>query len=241
MHELPTQFNEWQQTLDWQPSTAHTISFQQLYEQILAGNRQFNLTRITDPVEFWEKHLWDSLRGVKSFLSSTTSLKIIDIGTGSGFPGLPIAIVKPAWSFVLLDSTRKKIQFINTMIKALGLTNVTTLVERVEAMGQQPDQRAAYDLALIRAVAAAPVCAEYALPLLKPGGTAILYRGQWNAEEILKLEPVVSDLGGSIALIDQFKTPLSQGDRTCIYLKKVAPTPIEYPRAVGIPVQKPLA
>jgi 16S rRNA (guanine527-N7)-methyltransferase len=240
MRALPTFPDEWQQTLNWQPSASQTAAFQQLYEQILEGNRQFNLTRITEPLEFWEKHLWDSLRGVQPFLASS-GFRIIDIGTGAGFPGLPIAIIQPGWSVALLDSTRKKIQFINTVIDTLGLTNATTLVERVEHLGHQRDHRESYNLALIRAVAAAPVCAEYTLPLLKPGGTAILYRGQWSAAETSELEPIISHLGGAIEAIDSFKTPVSQSDRTCIYLKKVAPTPPGFPRAIGIPAQQPLA
>ncbi|MBD2034167.1 16S rRNA (guanine(527)-N(7))-methyltransferase RsmG [Leptolyngbya sp. FACHB-321] len=261
---------EWQLTLHWQPEAHQQAQFQQLYALTLAGNRQFNLTRITEPAEFWEKHLWDSLRGVQRFLhedwesggrrqkaegageagaaeeevkthlSSLTSFKVIDIGTGAGFPGLPVAIAQPNWTVTLLDATRKKITFIDQVIAHMGLTNATTLVERVEQVGQQRLWRQAYDLALIRAVAAAPVCAEYALPLLKVGGCAVLYRGQWSEAETTSLEAAVAVLGGKIDAIEAFTTPLTQGDRHCIYLKKIAPTPNEFPRAIGIPAQKPL-
>ena len=267
---LPSMEELWQLTLHWQPDASQQAQFQQLYALTLAGNRQFNLTRITEPAEFWEKHLWDSLRGVQRFLhedweaegrrqeaaeaegagaaeeevkthlSPLTSLKVIDIGTGAGFPGLPVAIAQPNWTVTLLDATRKKIAFIDQVLAYMGLTNAATLVERVEQVGRQRLRRQTYDLALIRAVAAAPVCAEYALPLLKVGGCAVLYRGQWSEAETTSLEAAVAVLGGKVDCIEAFTTPLTQGDRHCIYLKKIAPTPNEFPRAIGIPAQKPL-
>ncbi len=249
---LPDLVDVWQTTLDWQPSAEQQTKFQQLYEQILEGNRLLNLTRITDPQEFWEKHLWDSLRGIRQFLqppgkdgenftfNSLSLIRAIDIGTGAGFPGVPIAIVKPDWQVTLMDSTRKKIQFLNQLLNTLELSNATTLVERAESTAHQPNQREVYDLALIRAVAIAPACAEYTLPLLKVGGVAVLYRGQWTAEETVALEPVAKTLGGQVEAVEAFKTPLTGGDRHCVYLRKIAPTPNRFPRAVGVPGQKPL-
>jgi len=261
---LPTMEGLWQLTLAWQPDEHQQAQLQQLYAFTLAGNRQFNLTRITEPAEFWEKHLWDSLRGVQRFLQGvgsrasgvgsresgvtqassltphTSHLQVIDIGTGAGFPGLPVAIAQPNWTVTLLDATRKKITFIDQVLAQLGIANATTLVDRVEQVGRQKHQRQSYDLALIRAVAAAPVCAEYALPLLKIGGSAVLYRGQWTEAETRALESAVAVLGGAIDTIEAFTTPLTQGDRHCIYLKKIAPTPNEFPRAIGVPAQKPL-
>lgn len=244
---LPDLSELWQQTLGWLPTAEQQIQFQQLYGQVLEGNRQFNLTRITEPSEFWEKHLWDSLQGIRRFLGEPnefkpdTSLRVIDIGTGAGFPGLPIAIVRPTWTLTLLDSTRKKLRFVDQVIESLSLPNVRTLVDRVEEIGQQPRHRQRYDIALIRAVAVAPVCAEYALPLLTVGGVAVLYRGQWTDEETAALESIAAVLGGEIEAIEAVKTPLTQGDRHCLYLRKVAPTPAEFPRPVGVPTQKPLA
>lgn len=182
---LPELNEVWQETIGWQPTEAQQQQFQQLYQSILVGNRQLNLTRITEPQEFWEKHLWDSLRGIQPWLSSldasdSKSLKAIDIGTGAGFPGVPAAIVCANWQITLLDSTRKKIAFIDSLLTQLNLRNAKTLVDRVEAIGQERHYRDHYNLALIRAVSAASVCAEYTLPLLKVGGTAVLYRGQWT-------------------------------------------------------------
>lgn len=221
---LPQESEIWQQTLDWQPDLAQQAKFQQLYHLTLAGNRQFNLTRITDPQEFWEKHLWDSLRGIKPWLGTQppkldsaelesegqepdqlqvlrshatdftppilkfpeqallqagaiehnkivagqakdpASLQVIDIGTGAGFPGLPVAIAHPTWNVTLLDSTRKKITFVESLTAALDIQTVQAVSDRAEQLGRDLQHRRKYDLVLIRAVAAAPVCVEYALP-----------------------------------------------------------------------------
>lgn len=226
---LPQMEQMWQQTLNWQPTAEQQQLFQQLYQAILEGNQRLNLTRITEPVEFWEKHLWDSLRGVKSQESGvrseidSTSLKIIDIGTGAGFPGIPVAIAFPEHSVTLLDSTRKKITFLDTLIAQLGIKNATTLIGRAESASQQLHHRQAYDVALLRAVASATVCAEYALPFLKNGGLAILYRGHWTEEETDDLKSVVEKLGGVIESIEAFTTPLSNSVRHCIYLRSYLP------------------
>jgi 16S rRNA (guanine527-N7)-methyltransferase len=238
--QLPELPDLWQQTLNWTPSLTQQELYQQLYEAILQGNRQLNLTRIIEPREFWEKHLWDSLRGIKPWLESPLEpLNLIDIGTGAGFPGLPIAIACPAWQMTLLDSTHKKIAFIETLLNSIGIS-AHTLVDRAEQIGQLPQHREQYDLALIRAVATASVCAEYTLPLLKLGGTAILYRGQWLDQEAASLEAAVQPLGGVVDQVESFTTPFSQSVRHCIYLKKIQPTPARFPRAVGVPTQKPL-
>ena len=165
--KLPELNEIWQSTLDWQPNQKQQEQFERLYQAILAGNRQFNLTRITAANDFWEKHLWDSLAGL-GIAKSKQGLTAIDIGTGAGFPGIAIAIAQPQWQVTLLDATRKKVRFLDTLIDNLALENVTTLTGRAEAVGQQ-SHREAYDLALVRAVGSASVCAEYAVPLLKNG------------------------------------------------------------------------
>jgi 16S rRNA (guanine527-N7)-methyltransferase len=268
---LPDLNSLWQQTLGWQPDTAQQLQFQRLYQGILEGNQQLNLTRITQPEEFWEKHLWDSLRGIARFLqqpevldfsppaapadgtmgtegeeeaslspSPPPTYSAIDIGTGAGFPGIPIAIVRTNWTLTLLDATRKKMEFLRSLLERLGIDNAQTLVGRVEAIGQQRQHREQYDLALVRAVAEASICAEYALPLLRVGGVAVLYRGQWTEAETESLQSAVHLLGGRIEQVEAFSTPLSGGDRHCLYLRKITPTPKNFPRAIGVATQKPL-
>lgn len=237
--QLPDRLDVWQATLAWQPTPAQSHQFQHLYAQILVANRQFNLTRITEPDDFLEKHLWDSLRGIKDFLS-VPALRVIDLGTGGGFPGIPIAIACPTWHLTLVDSTRKKMTFVQEVTSQLGLTQVKTLADRIEAVGQQPSHREQYDLAVIRAVAAAPICAEYALPMLRVGGTAILYRGQWTEAEATSLTQAAQCLGGEVGSIDACQTPLTHSERHLVPIRKIAPTPQAYPRAIGVPTQHPL-
>lgn len=242
---LPEMPDIWQQTLNWQPTTQQQAQFQRLYELILEGNQKLNLTRITEPQEFWEKHLWDSLRGIAPLLQNdgleeVTSPAFIDIGTGAGFPGIPAAIAIPHCQMTLMDSTRKKVAFLEQVVSGLGLANVKTLTARAEEIGQDTQHRQQYDVALIRAVGTASVCAEYTLPLLKQGGLAIIYRGTWTEEETTIMENASQQLGGVIESIDKFTTPLSNSIRHCLHLRKIANTPSKFPRAVGVPTQKPL-
>ena len=231
---------EWQPTLNWQPTAEQQRQFQHLYELILEGNRHLNLTRITNPLEFWEKHLWDSLKGITPVLFDEQPRSVIDIGTGAGFPGIPVAIALARCSVTLLDSTRKKINFLNTLLAELSIQNVNTVTGRAEEVGQMPHHRQTYDIALVRALGSASVCAEYALPLVKLGGLAVLYRGHWTMAETETLSSAVEQLGGIIDSIEEFTTPLSNSVRHCLYLRKVSPTSDEFPRSVGIPTQQPL-
>jgi 16S rRNA (guanine527-N7)-methyltransferase len=237
---LPTLDNIWQETSDWLPSERQQAQLQSLYAAVVTANRNLNLTRIIAPEEFWEKHIWDSIRGVGNFITEPAALRVVDIGTGAGFPGLPLAIARADWELTLVDATTKKIGFIQAIAPELELTNIQSIVSRIEDLGQQSSHRQQYDLALLRAVANANVCAEYALPLVKLGGIAILYRGNWTEEEAESLEIAVTKLGGEVLKVDRFTTPISNSIRHCIWLHKTGNTHPYYPRAVGIPSQKPL-
>lgn len=248
---LPENLDLWQRSLHWQPSSAQQQQFQSLYAGILNGNRQMNLTRITTPLEFWEKHLWDSLSGLAPWLQPAIARPpwlppspirtVIDIGTGAGFPGLPAAIAQPEWQVTLLDATQKKIRFLKELATVMKLKTVEAIADRAEFLGHQLSHREQYDLALVRAVGPVATCAEYALPLIKPKGIAVLYRGQWTPDEAHALSRAASKLGGKVIAVQTLQTPLTQSSRHCLYVYKQSLTSEQYPRPVGIPAKQPLA
>jgi 16S rRNA (guanine527-N7)-methyltransferase len=209
----------WHQTLNWQPTPSQALLFEKLYNLVLEGNATQNLTRITEPSDFWEKHLWDSLRGVQ-LLGEFSDLHVIDIGTGAGFPGLPIAIAQPSWHLSLLDSKIKKTNFIRNTVEALDLAQVSVFTGRAEQINQTSSHNQKYDLALLRAVGSVALCAKYVMPFLKVGGTAILYRGQWTEPEQLELEEICNELHAEVAHLESFTTPLTDSQRHCLHVTK---------------------
>jgi 16S rRNA (guanine527-N7)-methyltransferase len=245
---LPSFLDIWQSTLNWCPSPSQQAQFQLLLTELTALNAGVNLTRITSPEAFWEKHLWDSLWGIQPWLNAAlTPLRMIDIGTGGGFPGIPVAIAAcpeptahPLWEVTLLDSTRKKITCLETLCQSLSLINAHPVCDRAETLARQKGDRASYDLALIRAVGSVSSCAEYTLPFLKVGGTAVIYRGQWSQEEEQTLQQALLKLGGTLTEVRHTTTPLTQAQRHCLYLEKGQITPGSFPKKVGVPTQHPL-
>ncbi len=242
LEEFRQGLKDWPPSLVWQPDGEQIEAMVKLYQGVLTGNARLNLTRITAPLDFLEKHLWDSLAGVllSDDCRNLPQAKVIDIGTGGGFPGLPVALVWPQWSVALLDSTRKKINYLEELGHRLGLANLAYLVARAEAVGNQSQHRSQYDLALIRAVGEGVVCAEYALPLVKLGGMVVLYRGQWSEVEAKQLERACALLGGKVSATVAAVTPWSGAQRHFIYLTKEKPTPNDFPRAIGVPRSHPL-
>lgn len=210
-------FAQWQNTLNWLPNHLQNEQFAQLYALVLEGNRQQNLTRITEINDFWEKHLWDSLRGIWT-MQEREDLQVIDIGTGAGFPGLAIAIAKPSWQVTMIDSTQKKVNFVQQAIQALGLTNAIAMSGRAEALATLKIYRRKFDLAVIRAVGKPDICTKYCLPFLNQKGNAVLYRGQWLSAESEQLNIFCSSQNIELVKVDRFQTPLSAGLRHSIYL-----------------------
>jgi len=237
--QLPNPDELWEATLGWSPTEAQQRQFQTLYEAVLAQNRHLNLTRITDPEAFWEKHLWDSLSGPAS-LELVAGDRAIDIGTGAGLPGLPVAIAYPQVAVTLLEATGKKASALERIVAELAIDNAVPLAGRAEQIGRQAQHREAYSLALLRAVGRTVPCAEYALPLLERGGIAILYRGRWDQAQADAVAAAAKQLGGTVAGIEDWTTPLTQAERHCIYLEKTGRTPARFPRAPGVPAREPL-
>jgi 16S rRNA (guanine527-N7)-methyltransferase len=238
---LPEWADLWQQTLNWSPTPHQQAQFQALLIQICDLNKGVNLTRITNPEDFWEKHLWDSLWGIQPWLDRQPEpLRVIDIGTGGGFPGCPVAIAQSQWQITLLDATRKKVACLEALCQGLPLSNAHPICDRAEDSGKNPQYRGKFDVALIRAVGPVSSCAEYAIPFLKVGGTAVIYRGQWSLEEEQVLQRALPLLGSELTDLRATTTPLTHSQRHCLYLKKVQSTPSKFPRKVGLPAQLPL-
>ena len=241
VNQLQHLIDTWPDTLDWSV-TPYCCQLCRLYQGILDGNQRLNLTRIIDPQDFLEKHLWDSLAGIllSPVCRSVTQVSLIDIGTGGGFPGLPVAMIYPHWSVMLMDSTRKKIKFLNGLGQQLGLENIHCVTGRAETLGQASTHRERYQLATLRAVGSAALCAEYGLPFLQLGGTLVLYRGQWQPSDAAELTAACELLGGKVTTVIPHETPWTHSQRHYVYVQKINPTPADYPRANGIPKQSPL-
>lgn len=230
--------------LGWSPSAAQLELLQQLQDELRSWNSRVNLTRLVEGDDFWITQVFDSLWPLVPRLlhSPEAPLRCIDVGTGGGFPGLAVAIALPQAQLTLVDSVGRKTQAVQAMAEALGLQDRVELrCERIELTGRQKRCRGQFDLAMARAVAAAPVVAEYLVPLLAPGGEALLYRGQWNSSDQRDLEAAITPLKAAIGGLEQRDLPGGRGQRTAIVLRSQEPCPKTYPRAVGIPSKFPLA
>ena len=203
-------------------------------ERILELNESINLTAITDRKEFVIRHYADSLTLVNT-PEYDAAKSIIDIGTGGGFPGVPLAVYSPNKSFVLLDSLEKRLKIIDTLCEELSIENVETLHERAEDAGKNEEYREKFDLCISRAVANLSVLSEYCLPFVKAGGFFVAYKSSNLKEELEESKKAISILGGEI--IDVRETETSQ---TLVVIKKIKATPKKYPRKAGDPRRKPL-
>jgi len=220
-------------------SSQQIDAFQVFEDALCDWNKIVNLTAIRDRKDIRIKHFLDSLTCL-SALGEIRGLKLIDIGTGAGFPGLPIRICEPEVKVTLADSVGKKLEFCRLIIEKLQLTNMTTLHARAEDLGQSFDHREKYDRATARAVASMPILVEFLLPLLKVGGKAVIQKGENGPAEMQAAENAIRILGGELELIIPVKLPGVPDDRFLITIRKIASTPKLYPRRAGVPTSKPL-
>ena len=232
----------WQE-LGWQPRGEQLEQLQALQAELRSWNSRVNLTRLVEGDDFWIAQVFDSLWPLRQLLQERpdAALNCIDVGTGGGFPGLAVAIALPRAQLTLVDSVGRKTQAVQAMATALGLAERVQLrCERVELTGRQSSCRGRYQLAMARAVAAAPVVAEYLVPLLQPDGEALLYRGQWNASDQQELERALTPLQARIRCCQERELPAGRGQRTALWVQPTGPCPRTYPRAVGVPSKFPL-
>lgn len=221
---------------------AYLDLFERYYEELVDWNRRISLTAVTDYEDVQIRHFADSLAVLLALdAAAETSISLIDIGTGAGFPGLPLKIVRPAWQVVLLDSTRKKTEFVEHMIYELGLDDTTAVWARAEEAGQDPVYRAQFDVALARAVADVAVLCEYALPFLRVGGRFVAQKGTDPAEELRAAREALEVLGGAHRDTVSYRLPGFDDPLNLIVIEKVNATPEKYPRRPGMPEKRPLS
>ena len=206
---------------------------------LLDWNQRMNLTSITAPKDIVVKHFLDSLT-LTTVVSQFDGLRLIDVGTGAGFPGLALAIAFPALEVTLLDSTGKKLRFIDSVGRELQLKNVRTLHARAEDAGRDKGHRASYDIAVARAVARLPVLMEYLLPLAKPEGQAIAMQGMTAYDDANSAAKAIEALGGELFTIEEVLLPTLDNPRYLIVIDKIKKTPRQYPRQPGSPNRDPI-
>jgi 16S rRNA (guanine527-N7)-methyltransferase len=216
------------------------LSALSLYERELVDwNTRFNLTAIRDPHEIHIKHFLDSLTCLLA-LRDSGSDRLVDVGTGAGFPGIPLKIIYPKMQVTLVESVGKKAEFCRHVVNILELRGVEVVQERAEALGQNPAYREQYDWAVARAVAILPVLAEYLLPLVRVGGGMLAMKGESGPAEAHSAERALRVLGGHLRQLLPVTLPGVAEERYLVVIDKVAATPPAYPRKVGIPAKRPL-
>lgn len=217
-------------------SEAQRGAFERLYALLLEANQTTNLTRITAEEDFLNRHLLDSLAIVPLLPQDA---KLVDIGSGAGFPAIPVAIARPDVQVVAVESVGKKCQFIELAQKELALPNLSVCHERSEVLGQQPAFREQFDVVTARAVAALPVLLELCMPLVKVGGQFMAMKGLSYEAELTASKHALKILGGRLKEVQSFEQPQLTGSRVLIF-EKLTRTPKIYPRQAGTPTKKPL-
>ena len=228
------------QILGLQLTPEQLAAFERYKKELIDWNNRFNLTAIRDESGIEIKHFLDSLTCILAFEPGNPPRSLIDVGTGAGFPGIPLKLIYPHLRLTLVESVQKKAGFCEHIADTLGLRQVTVLAQRAEEVGQDSKHREAYDVATARAVAPMPTLVEYLLPLVHVGGMVIMQKGENAPAETQQSEKAIARLGGRLRKIIPISLPLVVEDRYLVVLDKVAQTPSAYPRRTGVPAKQPL-
>lgn len=208
-------------------------------KELLEWNQKFNLTAIRDSDSIRTKHFLDSFSCVLAWKTAPPA-QLIDVGTGAGFPGIPLKILYPNLKLTLVESVGKKAMFCQHMVRVLGLEQVDVIQARAEDLGQNPQHREKYDWAVARAVANMNVLSEYLIPLVRLGGSMLAQKGESGPAEAQSAEEAMALLGGKLKQLIPVNLPSVAEDRYLVVVEKVAATPPKYPRKPGIPMKLPL-
>jgi len=228
------------------PSLA-VAAFEHYYRELVAWNQRLNLTAIVAYDEVQTKHFLDSLVSLPLLAEELgtalplPSQRLLDVGTGAGFPGIPLKIVSPAVKVTLMDGTQKKIAFLDHVIRTLELPATTLVHGRAEELGRTAEHRAQYDIVTARAVAPLSTLAEYLLPLVRLGGLAVIYKGPSAPEEFVEARRAIKLMGGEAVRLAPVPVPFLAERRFVLLVKKIAATPTQYPRGQGLARKRPLA
>ncbi|TCK86785.1 16S rRNA m(7)G-527 methyltransferase [Natranaerovirga hydrolytica] len=228
-------FIEW---LEIEVQEGYKEKFLQYYTLLIEWNEKINLTTITDFDDVIIKHFVDSLLIYKVF--DLTNERIIDIGTGAGFPGIPLKIVNPNLNITLVDSLKKRVNFLDEVIEKLDLTNITAIHGRAEDLGNNVVHREQYDLCVSRAVANLAILSEYCIPLVKNKGAFISYKSSKIEEELEASKKAIGVLGGKIKQLEKINILNTDISRSFIVIEKIKKTPKSYPRKSGKPNKDPI-
>ena len=216
------------------------FQLEKYYEMLVEKNKVMNLTAITEYEEVLKKHFLDSLALCQLISLDKKKYKVLDMGTGAGFPGIPLKIVFPELEVTLMNSLNKRIVFLQEVIGELGLTGITAVHGRAEEMAGKAEYRGCFDLCVSRAVARLVSLAEFCVPFVKQGGYFIPYKSGEIKEELQEAKFAIRELGGEYKKHISFALPNSDIERTLILVEKMKQTPKKYPRAGGKPLKQPL-
>lgn len=214
--------------------------FRRYFQLLIEWNQKMNLTTLTAEEEVYLKHFYDSLTPA-FYLDFSSVQKVADIGSGAGFPGLPLKICFPQLQLTIVDALKKRLLFLEHVLEALQISGVCLVHARAEEAGRNHGHREQYELVMARAVARLSVLAELCLPFVQVGGLFVAMKGAKGEEEAREAEGAIRKLGGRLEKLERFHLPCAAGERHLLLIKKLKPTPSRYPRQPGIPAKKPLS
>jgi len=213
--------------------------FETYFQELVSWNEKMNLTGITERDQVYIKHFYDSIT-LSFYIPMNEVQSLADIGSGAGFPGIPLKICFPHLKLTIIDSLNKRIHFLQNVVDKLGLSEVELLHGRAEDLGRKEGLRDSFDLVTARAVARMAVLNEFCLPFVKAGGKFAAMKGSDPEEEVLEAKRSLSELKGKLESSHHFELPMENSDRHIIIVSKTAPTPKKYPRKAGTPLKQPI-